>query len=123
MRAKDFDLDKFMLEEWPNALESGEYEQGKGQLYDDGKYCCLGVACDLLAKKNLLRGRVWQKHGCLPDRAVKLLGISDDGAYLRPKSKNLDAINTTLVDDNDSGVSFEKIAQKIRLAWKKKLFS
>lgn len=28
---------------WIEALESGEYTQGKGALCDEGSYCCLGV--------------------------------------------------------------------------------
>jgi hypothetical protein len=29
---------------WVEALESGEYQQGKVKLHHNGKYCCLGVA-------------------------------------------------------------------------------
>jgi hypothetical protein len=32
---------------WVNALRSGKYEQYKGALTKDGKYCCLGVACEI----------------------------------------------------------------------------
>lgn len=32
---------------WVDALRSGEYEQGYGALLNDGKYCCLGVACEV----------------------------------------------------------------------------
>ena len=32
---------------WTNALRSGEYQQGKGRLKHDDKYCCLGVLCEL----------------------------------------------------------------------------
>lgn len=28
---------------WVAALRSGEYEQGRGNLHDKGKFCCLGV--------------------------------------------------------------------------------
>lgn len=35
---------------WIEALESGEYKQGKGQLRDGDQYCCLGVACDVYDK-------------------------------------------------------------------------
>jgi hypothetical protein len=35
---------------WIEALRSGEYEQGRGFLKLDGRYCCLGVLCDLAAK-------------------------------------------------------------------------
>lgn len=33
-----------------DALNSGEYQQGKRCLNKDGKYCCLGVACDVFVK-------------------------------------------------------------------------
>lgn len=36
---------------WIAALKSGEYKQGTGYLKKDGKYCCLGVLCDLHAKE------------------------------------------------------------------------
>jgi len=33
---------------WVEALRSGEYKQGKEQLYDsEGHYCCLGVAAKI----------------------------------------------------------------------------
>jgi hypothetical protein len=34
-------------EQWVAALRSGEYEQGQGALNSDGKFCCLGVLCEL----------------------------------------------------------------------------
>jgi len=33
--------------QWVAALRSGEYEQGQGALNSDGKFCCLGVLCEL----------------------------------------------------------------------------
>lgn len=35
---------------WIEALNSGEYEQGKGALCRGGKFCCLGVLTDLAVK-------------------------------------------------------------------------
>jgi len=35
---------------WIEALRSGKYEQGRGALNKDGKFCCLGVLCDLAVK-------------------------------------------------------------------------
>jgi len=32
-------------ERWIEALSSGKYNQGENSLYEDGNYCCLGVAC------------------------------------------------------------------------------
>ena len=45
-------MNKEIKEKWVAALRSGEYEQGKGMLKtEDGKYCCLGVLCDLYSKE------------------------------------------------------------------------
>lgn len=41
--------------EWLNALRSGEYEQGTGSLCKDGKYCCLGVLCELASKQGVCK--------------------------------------------------------------------
>lgn len=40
---------------WADALESGEYKQGYGQLRTaDDKFCALGVLCDLAVKAGAL---------------------------------------------------------------------
>lgn len=33
---------------WLEALESGNYKQGKGYLKDKDGYCCLGVLCEVM---------------------------------------------------------------------------
>ena len=38
-------LNQDFKKRWVEALRSGDYEQGRHSLYEDGKYCCLGVAC------------------------------------------------------------------------------
>lgn len=40
-----------LMKRWIAALRSGKYEQGKGGLFRDGKYCCLGVLCDISKKE------------------------------------------------------------------------
>lgn len=118
MKAKDFDRDKF-FEGWASALESGEYKQGKGKLYshyhgEPEKYCCLGVACKLLADLNLIPKKNWHENGTLPEKAARLLGIPDGGEY-----NNGD---NALYKDNDSGVKFKTIAKTIRRLHKKGKF-
>ena len=42
-------------EAWLEALRSGEYEQGRGVLQNsEGKFCCLGVLCDLAVKAGVI---------------------------------------------------------------------
>jgi len=36
---------------WVAALRSGEYEQGDGNLQKEGKFCCLGVLCEIAVKQ------------------------------------------------------------------------
>lgn len=36
---------------WCQALRSGKYKQGKGQLHSIHGHCCIGVACDVFIKK------------------------------------------------------------------------
>ena len=38
------------IKKWCDALRSGDYEQTKGELYNENKdsYCCLGVAAKVL---------------------------------------------------------------------------
>lgn len=43
-------MDEEVKSKWLAALRSGEYKQGRGGLYADvegGRYCCLGVLCDV----------------------------------------------------------------------------
>lgn len=41
-------MDPKLKREWVKALRSGEYEQGTSALCRKGKFCCLGVAYDVL---------------------------------------------------------------------------
>jgi hypothetical protein len=42
------ELRKNLVKAWLEALESGRYKQGKGQLRTDlNEFCCLGVLCDV----------------------------------------------------------------------------
>ena len=44
-------LNKENVAKWAEALRSGKYEQGNGALRDpDGRYCCLGVACEVIGR-------------------------------------------------------------------------
>jgi len=43
------------LKKWIAALDSGKYKQGAGTLQNSTGHCCLGVACRVLIKDNLLQ--------------------------------------------------------------------
>lgn len=70
-------------EKWLKALRSGEYKQGGGYLQRDGKFCCLGVLCEIaevpftLAPLNIREYRdAGQYH--LDERLLERFGLSID---------------------------------------------
>ena len=52
-------MDPTVFDEWLAALRSGEYEQGQSHPAWAGKYCCLGVLCDLQGHLGENSGRSW----------------------------------------------------------------
>ncbi len=46
-------MNQEIKEKWLEALRSGDYEQGKYCLSSEGKYCCLGVLCDIAIKEGV----------------------------------------------------------------------
>lgn len=126
----DFDVDDFMLREWPEALESGEFQQGKSRLRIGDRYCCLGVACELLHRKGFIDRRVSDsgldqgigpvyvyenEKLALPKKVASLLNITQGGEF-REKTSEWGERNG-LIALNDTGTSFEDIAREIRSAY------
>ncbi len=95
---------------WIAALKSGEYQQGTGFLKQDGKFCCLGVLCDIHAKEtgNLFNtlGKYLGENRILPKEVVNWSGISSASGR-REYSNSLWELN-----DID-GFSFSQIADII----------
>ena len=102
-------------EKWLAALESGKFKQTKdGYLRTiEGRYCCLGVACELFGPKATgLSGNAVRFGKESTSNAPKktqyalalrgCLGQITDGTYLSTESR--------LADANDRGVSFKRIA-------------
>jgi hypothetical protein len=97
--------------QWLEALRSGKYQQGKGRLRMKhsgvDRFCCLGVLCDLLEPAG------WVLHPNNPE--VFLSGIHE--GYPQDKVRDKAGIERdqcqTLAAMNDSGKSFEEIAQTI----------
>ena len=46
-------LTKQQKKEWLDALKSGKYIRGTGQLLRNGKHCCLGVLAEILPNVKL----------------------------------------------------------------------
>jgi hypothetical protein len=114
---------------WIEALRSGEYQQGKDQLKSaEGKYCCLGVLCDLARKEGLgewrpnsdgfgaptggnefvaSRDELDARWSSLPTAVADWAGTSHDPVVFGGLS------TSSLANLNDTGMSFEDIADVI----------
>ena len=108
---KEFELEKEFANKWIQALTSGKYLQGQEQLLMDNKYCCLGVACTLIDPNVNING-----IGLIVEESF--LELEDEGFYdkvpllLRGHQWN-NAFVSTVSGMNDSGSSFEEIANWI----------
>jgi hypothetical protein len=122
---------------WVDALRSGNYQQGIGQLRCGDTYCCLGVLCDLYDRDQggpgwhdkdttylrcdaLLPGEVAKWAGIIavdPDFAltgefnVSLPDFRVDDPSCANHEYDLSSQNLT--DVNDNGFSFLQIADLI----------
>lgn len=100
---------------WLDALRSGKYKQGKGQLRstysNKSMYCCLGVLCDLHSQKHGVSWtikeddfpschRYFGEINYCPGEVSEWSGLSGPDAQ-------------TLADMNDDGDNFNEIAQYI----------
>jgi hypothetical protein len=128
-------VNKENIAKWVAALRSGNFKQGHGYLCSyketetgrDYRYCCLGVACQLLAEEdNTFAATVIPKQvkeeeggyytqlfgaqralGRLPVEVTDWLGI--DSVYGNPKFMGLHAIHM----NDDHRLSFNEIADRI----------
>lgn len=107
-------MDKRLVKAWIKALRSGKYLQGQGELYNSeaNTYCCLGVACHIVAKKQkksvFAVARNHKTDHICNDSVARKFGLNalahkDDG----------DGTQADLAIMNDGGSSFNEIADWI----------
>lgn len=125
---------------WVDALRSGEYRQGRNLLCTEGEdgdyFCCLGVLCELHAQEHARSG--WESAGFVDKRSRRpvlryssrphSLGGNDTDEALLPSpvarwaglpstdgyiGKAHIGYGGSLVEMNDRGLSFDKIADVI----------
>lgn len=113
-------MKKEFAEKWADALESGEYKQGKGKLFDGQSYCCLGVAC-VLAGRKFEESEVWNGVWVVENTLSESYLPEDVKIEIEMKhgtgSIFYNGRNTTLADLNDNGLTFTEIAKIIRDRW------
>lgn len=105
------------IQKWVDALRSGEYEQGVGDLNRNGQFCCLDVACEVAIANGLNVERAVAPQGSvayndnrqfLPDEVVGWLGISSYNPVL-----DEDEMSTATYYNDVVGSSFSAIADLI----------
>lgn len=99
---------------WTEALRSGEYQQGIRFLNKDGRFCCLGVLCEVsgVHKKRHPDGEtMYEGWTCiLPGSMVEAAGLCSN---LGDLGLNGSPSLTELNDSND--FTFDEIADVIDL--------
>lgn len=109
------DKDKF-LREWVTALESDKYQQGKILLCSEGKYCCLGVACELAGLPHTILDNsrnYFGDYGCIT-KENPLFSIFDWFGKLPKPLHYHNSVSSSLSRLNDNGMNFKDIAKVIR---------
>lgn len=100
------------------ALESGEYEQGYDYLNRGGKFCCMGVACDIHANETggewrTIEGRqvYWGGVSILPTEVAAWYGFERNN---RPWIQVNDHRVSVYAANDDLKLSFSEIAQGLK---------
>lgn len=114
---------------WVEALRSGEYKQGKGQMHnrEENSYCCLGVLCDLAVKSGAWvivenDGPSYVMYdglgGSLPPSVEQWAGLGTSDPALAPADRDEEDPDgeeywqeASIL--NDSGLPFSQIADLI----------
>jgi hypothetical protein len=119
-----------IAEKWATALESGKYTQGIGALQQNNKHCCLGVLCELAVDEGIIQPPTLDldvyseesyRYGShqttwsietLPDEVIEWAEMNSNEGII---DTNIDDRHyVSLIEMNDDGISFKKIAEKIR---------
>ena len=96
------------------ALRSGKYQQGFERLRDGNRFCCLGVACDISGLGEWYKFTYLEEKYSLPDEVIDYYGFNSTGGYFNIFSENyIEDEDISLIRKNDSGSSFEEIADII----------
>lgn len=108
-------LPKKFKAKWLKALRSGKYKQGNGNLKTgkgkNARYCCLGVACDIVGAKSITdKGFIRTGSDIRGITKVPKLLIGSDYGY----EDDYNPIVEKLATMNDlTGSSFKEIANYI----------
>ena len=109
-------MNEQVKENWLSALRSGDYKQTQLKLHTDDGFCCLGVLCDLYGKENNVEWNLannghnyefQDKESHLPSSVMEWAGVEG-------QNPDIDNGTETLATLNDTGCTFEEIADIIQ---------
>lgn len=112
---------------WVEALRSGEYVQGEGELRSsNNSFCCLGVLCNLHAQKHKKIARLEtdpQKYlgqdTVLPNQVRDWAGLgSSNGLFEYGLFKEDNDVNSLIELNDQECLDFNKIASFIEKNYK-----
>ena len=108
-------MDQRIKKRWIKALRSGEYEQGRGQLCKDNKFCCLGVLYDIEHDGDWIYDPLGREIVVDGDTYIDGCWTTDGGNPFSYGQNLGIGISTlaTLINMNDEDSSFSKIANWI----------
>jgi hypothetical protein len=124
-------MKKSDVKKWVKALRSGEYRQGEASLCNEDEisgecvYCCLGVACDILAEDNWVKPRRLTTWSVGKYEEFVMPATGDKQGWGHTETTSFPSLKTLkemgldvayaqeLAELNDRGWSFERIANKI----------
>lgn len=110
-------MNKEVKTKWLEALRSGKYKQGQGCLAFNGKFCCLGVLCDISGVGK------WDNDGSYvcpdgsrssqvpPMEVVVCAELGCENPMMTPSNETLGRLSLGRLNDNRA--TFDKIANLI----------
>jgi hypothetical protein len=124
-------MKKNVMEKWVKALRSGEYNQTKNYLCTDSGYCCLGVLTDIYIQETIedapLFAQNWEEANKDHTREETIYAFDHENeilpssvqqwAGLRDHCGTYNSTDKCLTVLNDTGWTFEKIADVIEENW------
>lgn len=117
-------MDKKLARKWVDALRSGKYKQGRNSLVKDGKYCCLGVLCELLPGGISLHGH---DNSGLREGTVRQLGLRSPLGLLTESRVSLSELNDTgaHIDylNYTKPLTFDEIADVIQIEYISRVYN
>jgi hypothetical protein len=131
-------MNQGIKQQWIDALLSGKYQQGKGYLQNEGKFCCLGVLCELAVNAKIIPPAtnseynddnggplvytnpldVWDVANTkiLPRVVATWAGLEQQNPHVpRQIDHATGRTAQTMAELNDAGKTFEEIAMLINL--------